>query len=125
MQPKTINILYWVFTISFAALMIFSAYSSIIVNEDAKKLIHEQLGYPVYFIPFTGYAKLIGAIVIFNSGIKNNKGMGLCGFVFRSDSRCILKYCVGRNRGPNDVIPVSMDCSGHSLLYFLEEKNET
>ena len=43
MQPKTINILYWVFTILFAALMIFSAYSSILVNEDAKKLIHEQL----------------------------------------------------------------------------------
>ena len=54
MQPKTINILYWVFTILFAALMIFSSYGSILVNEDAKNLIHDQLGYPVYFIPFTG-----------------------------------------------------------------------
>jgi hypothetical protein len=64
MQPKTIKLLYWIFTILFAALMIFSSFGSIIVNDDAIKLIHDYLGYPKYFIPFTGYAKLIGAIVI-------------------------------------------------------------
>ena len=73
MKPKTINILYWVFTILFSALMIFSAYGSILVNEDAKKLIHDQLGYPVYFIPFTGWAKLIGAIDILIPGLKTIK----------------------------------------------------
>ena len=82
MQPKTINILYWVFTILFSALMIFSAYSSILVNEDAKKLIHEQLGYPVYFIPFTGYAKLIGAIVILIPGLKTIKEWAYAGLFF-------------------------------------------
>ena len=82
MQPKTINILYWVFTILFAALMIFSAYSSILVNEDAKKLIHEQLGYPIYFIPFTGYTKLIGAIVILIPGLKTIKEWAYAGLFF-------------------------------------------
>ncbi len=82
MQPKTINILYWVFTILFAALMIFSSYSSIVVNEDAKKLINEQLGYPVYFIPFTGYAKLIGAIVILIPGLKIIKEWAYAGLFF-------------------------------------------
>ena len=82
MQPKTINILYWVFTILFAALMIFSAYGSILVNEDAKKLIHDQLGYPVYFIPFTGYAKLIGAIVILIPGLKTIKEWAYAGLFF-------------------------------------------
>src|SRR5215204_3669321 len=82
MQPKTINILYWVFTILFAALMIFSAYSSILVTDDAKKLIHEQLGYPVYFIPFTGYAKLIGAIVILIPGLKTIKEWAYAGLFF-------------------------------------------
>ena len=82
MQPKTINILYWVFTILFAALMIFSAYGSILVNEDAKTLIHDQLGYPVYFIPFTGYAKVIGAIVILIPGLKTIKEWAYAGLFF-------------------------------------------
>ena len=82
MQPKTINILYWVFTIIFAALMVFSAYGSILVNEDAKKLIHDQLGYPVYFIPFSGYAKLIGAITILIPGLKTIKEWAYAGLFF-------------------------------------------
>jgi hypothetical protein len=82
MQPKTIRILYWVFTVLFAALMIFSAYGSILVNEDAKKLIHEQLGYPVYFIPFSGYAKLIGAITILIPGLKTIKEWAYAGLFF-------------------------------------------
>ena len=82
MQPKTISILYWVFTILFAGLMVFSAYGSILVNEDAKTLIHDQLGYPVYFIPFTGYAKLIGAIVILIPGLKTIKEWAYAGLFF-------------------------------------------
>jgi hypothetical protein len=82
MKPKTINILYWVFTILFAALMLFAAYGSILVNEDAKKLIHDQLGFPVYFIPFTGFAKLIGAIVILIPGLKTIKEWAYAGLFF-------------------------------------------
>ena len=82
MQPKTINILYWVFTIIFAALMLFSAYGSILVNEDAIKLIHDYLGYPMYFIPFTGYAKLVGAIVILIPGLKKIKEWAYAGLFF-------------------------------------------
>jgi hypothetical protein len=82
MQPKTIKILYWVFTILFAALMIFSAYGSILVNADAKKMIHEQLGYPVYFIAFTGVAKLIGSIIILIPGLKTIKEWAYAGLFF-------------------------------------------
>ena len=82
MHAKTIKILYWVFTILFAGLMLFSAYGSILVNEDAKKLIHDQLGYPVYFIPFTGYAKLIGVIAILIPGLKTIKEWAYAGLFF-------------------------------------------
>ena len=82
MKPKTINILYWVFTILFAAAMIFSSYGSIIVNQDAKTLIHDQLGYPEYFIPFTGYAKLIGSIIILIPGLKTIKEWAYAGLFF-------------------------------------------
>ena len=82
MQLKTINILYWVFTVLFAALMIYSSYGSILVNAEAKTLIHEQLGYPVYFIPFSGYAKLIGSIIILIPGLKTIKEWAYAGLFF-------------------------------------------
>lgn len=82
MKPKTTNTLYWVFTILFSALMLFSSWSGILVNEDSIKLIHEMLGYPEYFIPFTGWAKLIGAIVILVPGLYRIKEWAYAGLFF-------------------------------------------
>lgn len=82
MKPKTINTLYWTFTILFCALMIFSSWSSILVNEDSIKLIHGMLGYPEYFIPFTGWAKLIGAIVLLIPGYRRIKEWAYAGLFF-------------------------------------------
>lgn len=82
MKPKTINTLYWTFTILFCALMIFSAWSSILVNEDSVKLIHGMLGYPEYFIPFTGWAKLFGAIVLLIPGYGRIKEWAYAGLFF-------------------------------------------
>lgn len=82
MRPATNNIFYWVFTILFAALILFSSYDSILIRESAKNLIHDQLGYPLYFIPFTGYAKLIGAIAILIPGLKTIKEWAYAGLFF-------------------------------------------
>ena len=82
MKPKTINILYWVFTILFSGLMIFSAVSSIAVNQASIQLIHDGLGYPIYFIPFNGWAKLIGSIVILIPGLKKIKEWAYAGLFF-------------------------------------------
>src|SRR6267154_4248319 len=64
MTAKTTNILYWTFTILFALLMIFSAIGGIQPSQQAIELIHDNLGYPVYFIQFISVAKLIGAVAI-------------------------------------------------------------
>lgn len=82
MKPKTINILYWVFTLLFAALMLFSSYASILVNKDAIGLIHDALGFPIYFIPFTGFAKLFGSIAILIPGLKTIKEWAYAGLFF-------------------------------------------
>jgi len=82
MQPKTIKILYWVFTLLFAAVMIFSAYGGLMVDDGSKKLIHEQLGYPIYFIPFSAYAKVIGSIVILIPGLVTIKEWAYAGLFF-------------------------------------------
>jgi hypothetical protein len=64
MQPKTLNLLYWIFTILFAALMIFSAVGGVQPGADAIKIFHDFLGYPIYFIQFLSIAKLLGAVAI-------------------------------------------------------------
>jgi hypothetical protein len=82
MKPKTLNTLYWTFTILFAALMIFSSWASILVTDDAVKLIHGALGYPEYFIPFTGWAKLIGSIILLIPGLGRIKEWAYAGLFF-------------------------------------------
>ena len=82
MTSKTINVLYWVFTILFAGLMIYSSIDSILVNEKAKNLITGMLQYPEYFIPFTGWAKLIGSIIILIPGLRTIKEWAYAGLFF-------------------------------------------
>lgn len=52
------------------------------VNEDSVKLIHDMLGYPVYFIPFTGWAKIIGVIVLLIPGLPGVKEWAYAGLFF-------------------------------------------
>lgn len=79
---KTTKILYWVFTVLFAAFMIFSATSNVSMHPDAVKLIHDQLGYPVYLIPVLGWAKIIGGIVILIPGFARIKEWAYAGLMF-------------------------------------------
>ena len=64
MTTNASNIVYWISTILFAGLMIFSASGGLQPTQPAIQLIHDQLGYPVYFIPFISFAKVIASIVI-------------------------------------------------------------
>jgi hypothetical protein len=64
MTAKTTNIIYWISTVIFAALMIFSAFGGLQPSRQAIQLIHDTLGYPVYFIQFISFAKLIGVAAI-------------------------------------------------------------
>jgi len=82
MTTKTTNTIYWVSTIIFGGLMIFSAVGGIQPTEDAIKLMHDGLGYPVYFIQFISIAKLIGSIVILIPGLKSIKEWAYAGLFF-------------------------------------------
>ncbi|HEY4108278.1 DoxX family protein [Puia sp.] len=82
MKPKTITLLYWIFTILFAALMIFSASGGLKPSADAIKIMHDGLGYPVYFIPFISVAKLLGSITILIPGLNRLKEWAYAGLFF-------------------------------------------
>jgi DoxX-like family len=61
---KKTNILYWTFTGLFAFLMFGSAIPDVFSHPIAVKGMHEDLGYPLYFLPFIGVAKWLGVIAI-------------------------------------------------------------
>lgn len=79
---KKIKIFYWIFTILFVAMMLFSAIPNAIVDAQSIEVFNKQLGYPVYFIPFIGWAKILGCIVIIIPGFARIKEWAYAGLFF-------------------------------------------
>jgi hypothetical protein len=61
---KRLNIDYWIITGLFSAFMIFSSVGGITLDPQAVEMLHDHLGYPIYFIQWLSVIKLIGAIAI-------------------------------------------------------------
>jgi len=78
---KSTKIIYWTTTILFAAFMIFSAIPDIAMTDDTKQFMR-HLGYPDYFMPFIGVAKLLGSIAILTPGFKKIKEWAYAGLIF-------------------------------------------
>jgi len=78
---KSTKIIYWITTILFAGFMIFSAIPNISQSEEAVTFI-TNLGYPKYFIPFIGVAKLVGSLAILTPQFKKIKEWAYAGLFF-------------------------------------------
>jgi uncharacterized membrane protein len=93
---KTTNILYWIFTIIFAAFMAMGAFYDIISHPIAIQGMHNELGYPLYFIPFIGVLKMLGAIVILLPGFHRIKEWAYAGFAFDLIGATYSVYSIGK-----------------------------
>ena len=78
---KKTKLLYWIFTILFSGLMLFSAIPDAMVVPDAITFMN-HLGYPNYFIPFIGVAKILGVIAILIPGFPRIKEWAYAGLFF-------------------------------------------
>ena len=79
---KRTKIIYWVVTGIFALFMAMSGFQNVMVTEDSVKLITTDLGFPKYFIPFLGIAKILGAIAIVVPGFPRIKEWAYAGLFF-------------------------------------------
>ena len=79
---KKTKIIYWIFTSLFAFLMLGSSIPDILSVPVAVKGMHEGLGYPLYFIPFIGVAKLLGVAAILIPGYPRIKEWAYAGLLF-------------------------------------------
>lgn len=82
MKTKTNNLVYWISTLIFSALMIFSAVGGIQPTQRAIHIIHDGLGYPVYFIPFISIAKMLGVVFVLIPGRGRIKDWAYAGLFF-------------------------------------------
>ncbi len=78
---KKTKTLYWIFTGLFAAFMAFSAIPDIMMVPDAV-IFMNHIGYPNYFIPFIGVAKLLGCIAILIPGFPKIKEWAYAGLTY-------------------------------------------
>lgn len=79
---KKINIAYWIFTILFSILMVFSSYESVLSTPKVIEVIHGAMGYPIYFIPYLGIVKILGVIAILIPGYPRVKEWAYFGLIF-------------------------------------------
>jgi EamA domain-containing membrane protein RarD len=79
---KKTNIIYWIFTSLFAFMMLGASIPDVISHPVAVKGMHEDLGYPLYFIPFIGVAKVLGVIAILIPGYSRIKEWAYAGLIF-------------------------------------------
>ena len=79
---KKTKILYWVFTILFAAFMIWSSVPGIKPDARTIQFLHDGLGFPIYFIQFISVAKIVGSIAILIPGFDKIKEWAYAGLFF-------------------------------------------
>ena len=78
---KKVNIIYWLSTGLFAALLMSSAIPNMLSSEEWVAIM-THLGYPAYVLPLLGVAKLLGIIAILVPGFPRLKEWAYAGFTF-------------------------------------------
>lgn len=78
---KKIKIIYWIVTVLFAAFMFFTAIPDVLMAPGAIAFM-DHLGYPNYFTPFIGVAKVLGCIAILVPGFPRIKEWAYAGLAF-------------------------------------------
>jgi uncharacterized membrane protein len=79
---KRTKIIYWISTAILALMMLFSGVTHVLNLPDAIELIKTHLGYPGYFIPFLGVAKILGAVALLVPRYPRLKEWAYAGFVY-------------------------------------------
>lgn len=83
MAPKKLKLVYWISTLLFSGLMIFSAIGGLKPSQETIQFLHDGLGYPIYFIVFISYAKVLGSLAILIPGLnKHVKEWAYAGLFF-------------------------------------------
>jgi hypothetical protein len=80
-RSKRDSIIFWISTGLFCAFILTSAIPNILSSKEWVA-IFQQLGYPLYMLPFLGVAKLLGVIALLVPGFPRIKEWAYAGLFF-------------------------------------------
>ncbi|RYY95860.1 MAG: DoxX family protein [Chitinophagaceae bacterium] len=93
---KRINLFFWIFNGLFCLLMLGSAWPNIISDPVSVQGMHAELGYPLYFIPFIGWAKALGVLTLLLPVPPRLKEWAYAGLVFDLVGALFSIYAAGK-----------------------------
>jgi hypothetical protein len=96
---KKTNTIYWIFTGLAAAMMLVSSIPNILSVPAAVDLVIKHLGYPTYFLPMIGVAKLAGAVAILIPGFPRIKEWAYAGLIYDLTAAIYSAISVGDPAG--------------------------
>lgn len=112
---KKTNILYWIFTSLFGALMLFSAIPDVYSDPIAVKGMHGDLGYPLYFIPFIGVAKVLGVIAILVPSFPRLKEWAYAGLFFDLIGATYSVAAIGKPDWTFMILPLGLGIASYAF----------
>jgi hypothetical protein len=122
---KTTKILYWIFNGLFAFLMMGSGIPDILSADVAVKGMHNVLGYPLYFIPFIGVAKALGALTIIIPGYPKLKEWAYAGLFFDLIGATYSIIACGQpDQDWSMIVPLSIAVASY-VFYRRKQRNAT
>lgn len=122
---KTTKILYWVFNILLACTMIGSAIPDVLSMPDAVRGMHGVLGYPLYFIPFIGVAKILGGITILVPGFPRLKEWAYAGITFDLLGATYSLYSIPNPEGPWYFMLIFLALAACAYIFYHKKLNAT
>ena len=124
---KKTNIFYWVFTGLFSAMMLGSAIPDVISSPIAVQGMHVELGYPVYFIPFIGVAKVLGVLAILLPLSARIKEWAYAGLVFDLIGATFSIIAIGKPDWMFMILPLFLGVGSYAFYHKRkkQQKNHT
>jgi hypothetical protein len=121
MKPKTIKILYWIFTVLFLLAMLGDAYGGITMQQAGKDSL-AKLGYPMYLLVIMGSAKIAGILAIAQTKYKVIKEWAYAGFTISFISAFLSWAAIGA--GAAMLMPPVVMLLVMFFTYYLWKKYE-
>src|SRR5215212_3108662 len=118
---KKTKILYWIFTSLFACMMLFSAIPDVLSSPVAVQGMHDGLGYPTYFIPFIGVAKVLGVIAILTPGFHRIKEWAYAGLFFDLAGASYSILSIGKGDWIFMILPLALAIG--SYVFYHKRKS--
>ncbi len=116
---KKTKTFYWITTILFVGMMLFSSIPDIFCIPAAVDFM-TNLGYPVYLLPFIGVAKLLGVIAILIPGFPKIKEWAYAGLMFDLIGAI---YSVASVGGIANAVPIFLFVAlGFGSYFFYHKK---